>query len=178
MIQVKRFSNQKHLMILLLLADVVDWLLLTLNRIFFNKANLGQTLNSRTRTLLVSSLHVIWCKSVRLRHNRDWIRACCLVSRRNICSLRSFFDWLVATQRRSITLLYKHRIHSLKKFYPGPAETTKFVDDADMKFLYFPSVPIIFPPMQKCFPSVVSKRVYPVSLRMHNKSVQRKPAKL
>ena len=31
--------------------------------------------------------------------------------------------------------------------------------------------------MQKCFPSVLAKRVHPVSLRMHIKSAQRKPAK-
>ena len=31
--------------------------------------------------------------------------------------------------------------------------------------------------MQKTFPSVLPKRVCPVSLRMHNKSAQRKPAK-
>ena len=31
--------------------------------------------------------------------------------------------------------------------------------------------------MQESFPSVLPKRVYPVSLRMHNKSAQRKPAK-
>ena len=31
--------------------------------------------------------------------------------------------------------------------------------------------------MRKSFPSVLPKRVYPVSLRMHNKSAQRKPAK-
>ena len=36
---------------------------------------------------------------------------------------------------------------------------------------------MIFPQMQKSFPSVLPKRVYPVSLRMHNKSAQRKPAK-
>ena len=32
--------------------------------------------------------------------------------------------------------------------------------------------------MQKYFPSVLPRRGYPVSLRMHNKSAQRKPAKL
>ena len=53
------------------------------------------------------------------------IRASWLLSRSNICSLRSFTDWLVATLRRSITLLYKHRIHSLKFSYLGPAETVK-----------------------------------------------------
>ena len=31
--------------------------------------------------------------------------------------------------------------------------------------------------MQKTFPSVLPKRVYPVSLQMHNKSAQGKPAK-
>ena len=31
--------------------------------------------------------------------------------------------------------------------------------------------------MQKSFPSVLPKRVYPVSLRVHIKSAQRKPAK-
>ena len=37
--------------------------------------------------------------------------------------------------------------------------------------------PIIFPQMQKSLPSDLPKRVYSVSLRMHNKSAQRKPAK-
>ena len=46
-----------------------------------------------------------------------------LVSERNICTLLSFVDWLVASTRRLITLLCKHRIHSLKAFYPRPAET-------------------------------------------------------
>ena len=32
--------------------------------------------------------------------------------------------------------------------------------------------------MQKSFPSVLPKRVFPGSLRMHDKSAQRKPAKL
>ena len=54
---------------------------------------------------------------------------------------------------------------------------SKILDDEHKKSLYSPSVPIIFPQMQKSFPSVLSKRVYPVSLRMHNKSAQRKPAK-
>ena len=50
-------------------------------------------------------------------------------------------------------------------------------DDEQTKSVYSPSVPIIFPQMQKSFLSVLPKRVYPVSLRMHNKSAQRKPAK-
>ena len=55
--------------------------------------------------------------------------------RRNICSLRSFTYWLVATHRRSITLLYKHRIHSLKVLYPRPAETVETFSDKDLQNL-------------------------------------------
>ena len=64
------------------------------------------------------------------------------------------------------------------KFYiPDRLKQSKVLDDEHTKSLYSPSVPIIFPQMQKSFPSVFPKRVYPVSLRMHNKSAQRKPAK-
>ena len=64
------------------------------------------------------------------------------------------------------------------KFYiPERLKQSKFLDDEHTKSLYSPSVPIIFPQMQKSFPSVLPKKVYPVSLRMHNKSAQRKPAK-
>ena len=67
---------------------------------------------------------------------------------------------------------------SLSKFYiPERLKQLKILDDEHTKSLYSPSVPIIFPQMQKSFPSVLPKRVYPVSLRMHNKSAQRKPAK-
>ena len=52
---------------------------------------------------------------------------------------------------------------------------SKILDDEHAKSLYSPSVPNIFPQMQKSFPSVLPKRVYPVSMRMHNKSAQRKP---
>ena len=54
---------------------------------------------------------------------------------------------------------------------------SKNLDDGHTKSLYSPSVPIIFPQMQRSFPSVLPKRVYPVSLRMHNKHARRKPAK-
>ena len=64
------------------------------------------------------------------------------------------------------------------KFYiPERLKQSKHLDDEHTKSLYSPSVPIIFPQMQKSFPSVLPKRVYPVSLRMHNKSAQRKPAR-
>ena len=64
------------------------------------------------------------------------------------------------------------------KFYiPERLKQSKILDDEHTKSLYSPSVPIFFPQMQRSFPSVWPKRVYPVSLRMHNKSAQRKPAK-
>ena len=64
-----------------------------------------------------------------------------------------------------------------KFFIPDRLKESKFLDDEHTKSLYSPSLPIIFPPMQKSFPSVLPGRVYPVSLRMYNKSAQRKPAK-
>ena len=64
------------------------------------------------------------------------------------------------------------------KFYiPDRLKQSVFWDAEHIKSLYSPSVPLLFPKMQKSFPSVLPKRIYPISLRMHNKSAQRKPAK-
>ena len=64
------------------------------------------------------------------------------------------------------------------KFYiPDRLKQLKKMDDEHTNYFYSPSIPIILPQMQKSFPSVLPKRVYQVSLRMHNKSAQRKPAK-
>ena len=64
------------------------------------------------------------------------------------------------------------------KFYiPERLKQSNILDAEHTKFLYSTSALIIFPQMQKSFPSVLPKGVYPVSLRMHNKSAQRKPAK-
>ena len=54
---------------------------------------------------------------------------------------------------------------------------SKILENEHTKSLYSPSVRINPPQMQKSCPSVLPKRVCPVSLRMHNKSAQRKPAK-
>ena len=62
-------------------------------------------------------------------------------------------------------------------YIPDRLKQSEIMDDEHTKTLYSPSVPIVFPQMQKTFPSVLPKRVYSVSLRMHNKSAQRKPAK-
>ena len=50
------------------------------------------------------------------------------------------------------------------------------LDDEHTKSLYSSSDPIAFPQMQKSLSSVLPKRVYPVSMRMHSKSTQRKLA--
>ena len=52
----------------------------------------------------------------------------------------------------------------------------KTLDDQHTKSLYSPIVPIAFPQMRKPLSSVLPKRVYPVSMRMHSKSAQRKLA--
>ena len=45
------------------------------------------------------------------------------------------------------------------KFYiPERLKQSKNLDDEHTKFLYSPSVPIVFPQMQKSFPSVLPKR--------------------
>ena len=48
------------------------------------------------------------------------------------------------------------------------------LDDEHTISLYSPSVPIAFPQMRRPLSSVLPKRVYPVSMRMHSKSTQRK----
>ena len=63
-----------------------------------------------------------------------------------------------------------------KLYFPDRPKQSKTLDNQHTKSLYSPSVPIVFPQMQKSVPSVLPKRVYPVSLRMNNKSAQRKLA--
>ena len=63
------------------------------------------------------------------------------------------------------------------KFYiPERLKHLRTLDDEHTKSLYSPGVPIAFPQMQKSLSSVLSKRVYPVSMRMHSKSTQGKLA--
>ena len=63
------------------------------------------------------------------------------------------------------------------KFYiPERLKHLRTLDNEHTKSLYSPSVPIAFPQMQKSLFSVSPKRVYPVSMRMHSKSTQRKLA--
>ena len=63
-----------------------------------------------------------------------------------------------------------------KIYIPERLKHLRTLDDEHTKSLYSPSVPIAFPQVQKPLSSVLSKEVYPVSMRMHSKSTQRKPA--
>ena len=63
------------------------------------------------------------------------------------------------------------------KFYnPERLKPLKTLDDEHTRFLYSPSFPIAFPQMQKPLSSVLSEKVYPVSMRMNSNSTQRKLA--
>ena len=63
------------------------------------------------------------------------------------------------------------------KFYiPESSKHLRTLDVEYAKSLYSPSVPIAFPQMHKSLCSVLPKRVYPFSMRMHSKSTQRKLA--
>ena len=63
------------------------------------------------------------------------------------------------------------------KFHiPDRLKHLKTLDDERTKSLYSPSVPIAFPQIQKPLSSVLSKRVYPFSMRKPSKSTQRKLA--
>ena len=73
--------------------------------------------------------------------------------------------------------MYKHRMYYLKFYIPVRLKLSEFLNDEHTKSLYSPSVPILFPQMQKSFPSVLRKRVYQVPLRVYSKSSQRKLAK-
>ena len=61
-----------------------------------------------------------------------------------------------------------------KFYFPERLQPLRTLDDEHTKSLYSPSVPIAFPQMQKPLSSVLPKRVYPVSLRMHSESAQKK----
>ena len=60
------------------------------------------------------------------------------------------------------------------KFYiPESLKHLRNLDEEHTKSLYSPGVPIAFRQRQKSLSSVLPKRVYPVSMRMHSKSAQR-----
>ena len=66
----------------------------------------------------------------------------------------------------------------LKFCIPDRLKCLRTLDDDHTKSLYSPSVPVAFPQMQRPLSSVLPKKVYPVPMRMHSKSTQRKHANL
>ena len=60
-----------------------------------------------------------------------------------------------------------------KIYIPERLKHLRNLDDEHTKSLYSPSIPIAFPQMQKSLSSVLPKRVYPLSMRMHSKSAER-----
>ena len=104
------------------------------------------------------------------------IRSSWLVSRCNIWSLRSITDWLVVTNRRSITFLYEHRIISLKALYTGPIETVKTFRRWTHEISLLSKFSIKFPTNSKVVSSSLAQKSF-FSLRLRNESAQRKHAK-
>ena len=125
----------------------------------FNQSKLG-------RDVELQNTHIVLFKSPRDSSQQAWrtvkfrLKAISFVSKRNICSLRSFSEWLVAMKWRSITFLYKHRIPSLKILYPGPTETVKIFERWTHKISLLPKCSNHFPANAEPFPSVLRKRVY------------------
>ena len=61
------------------------------------------------------------------------------------------------------------------KFYvPDNLKHLKYLDDEHTKSLYSPSIPALFPRMQNSVSKNLSKRVYPVSQRVHRQAAARK----
>ena len=65
------------------------------------------------------------------------------------------------------------------KFYvPKPLQHLNRLDDEYTKSLYSPSVPAIFPHLQKYISSKLPNRVYPISKRVHSESARGKFARV
>ena len=62
-----------------------------------------------------------------------------------------------------------------KSFIPERLKHLMSLDDEHTNFRHSLTTPMVLPQMQTAFPSVLSKRVYPLSRKMHFISAQRKP---
>ena len=72
------------------------------------------------------------------------IRTSLLVSKRSTCSLRSFYDWFVATNRRFTTLLHNTGSSPSKFYIPDRLKHIKLLDEEHTTSLYSSSVLINF----------------------------------
>ena len=84
--------------------------------------------------------------------------------------------WIDLSPRTDSRLRYCTNSGSVpsKFYFPDRLKHLRTLDDEHTKFLYSPTVPIAFPQMQKPLSSVLLKRFYPFSLRMHSESTQSK----
>ena len=135
-----------------------------IKHILFPRSKLGWDVELQNTDNVPINSSMIWCKFKRWVDNYNLDQRWSTGIENQHLFLTVFCNWLVATNTRLIILLYKHRIQSLKIFYPGPAVTVKGFEQANS--LYFSSVPIISPEMQMSFPPVVPKRVYQAPLRL------------
>ncbi len=169
--------NSKPLLTLPPLGDIGVSAQSTLNKIFFVQSKLG-------RDVELQNTHIVLFKSP-----RDVLQVTTLRTQLGLGS--ELVDWY----RDATTVPFGHLLidfsprtddrlryctnsgSALSKFYiPERLKHFRTLDDEHTKSLYSPSVPIAFPRMQKSLSSVLPKRVYPVSMRMHSKSTQKKLA--
>ena len=173
---VRRLAIQKPFLILLLLADIVDRVLFTLSATCFIEANLGETLSSRTRTLFLQVSRYVMQVSTLSAHLElgselvEWYQEATSVP---------YIHLLIdLSPRTDDGLRYCTNTGSIpsKTSIPEQLKQSKRLDEEHTKSLNSPGVPIIFTQMQKCSPSVMPKRFYPVPLGMHNTIAQWKLA--
>ena len=150
----------KPLLILLLLADIKVWVLFTFSTTCFIKANLDETLSSRTQTLFLSEspgdvMQVSGLSAqLGLRSQLDdWYRDAKSVEYGHL-----LIDLSPRTDDLSRYCTISGSIPS-KVFISDRLKQSKLFAKKHTKSLYSPSFPIVFPEMQKSFPSVLSKRV-------------------
>ena len=86
-----------------------------------------------------------------------------------------FFDMSPWTDDR-LHYCTKTRSIPSKLYNPDRLKQSNYLDDEHTKFLYFPSVPVIFLHLEKSFPPFLPKGVYQVSLRLYSKSCPKKVA--
>ena len=139
---------------------------------------MGETLSSRTHTLCFSSLPVMGFKSLPLLHNWDSDQG-------QLIGIEA--QHLFPTIIFRLTCRHEQTIDYVNVQTPDPFPQSSFIsdrlkwsktsDDEHTKSLYSPSVPITFPQMRKCFPSVLARRLYQVPVRMYRLNSQRNPAK-
>ena len=151
----QKLAIEKHLLILLLLVDIADWVLFTLSTTCFIKTNLVGTLSSKTCTLFFSSLAVMSCKSVRLLHNWDSDQSC-LTGIETQPLFPTVIYWLTCRHAQTIDYVIVQTLDLFPqnlKYWTGWSRQKFWTMNTQL--FYSPSVPIISPKRQKSFPSLL-----------------------